>query len=161
MKQITGTVEATTKDAISGAEKSEKSPVTYLEFESADDVLGYLAGNEMKLADGSVVVSAPADQKDENGKVLKSASDVLKSQIADFLKAVNYGLNLNARSEVRTALQAKLEGPDKAINKLVSDIVKARAAHGIPITEPEARKIALGMLGIVVPAVPAEQAATQ
>jgi len=147
MKQITGTVEATTKDGMTGAEKSEKSPVTYLEFENSDDVLTFLSGSEIKLTDGTVLVSAPADEVTD-GKVTKSAADVLKARVSDFLRSLNYGLNLNARSDVRSTLMAKLEGPDKAINKLVADIVKARAAAGKPVTEQAARKIAVAMLGM-------------
>ena len=163
MKQVTGKVECTVKDGLTGNEKTESAPVTYPEFETADDVLAYLAGSEMKLADGTVLVTAPADVVTD-GKVAKTAADVLKERVTEFIKAANYGLNLNARSEVRSQLQAKLEGPDKAINKLVADIVKARAAAGMPISETDARKLAVSMLGLqpaveTAPATP-EQAAT-
>ena len=155
MKQITGKVECTVKDGLTGNEKTESAPVSYLEFESSDDVLGFLAGNEFKLADGTVLVVAPAEEKDAEGKVTKTAADVLKSRVTDLIKALNYGVNLNARTSIRADLQAKLEGPDKAINKLVSDIVKTRATHGMPITEVDARKLAITMLGLTIPEAPA------
>jgi hypothetical protein len=94
--------------------------VTYLEFETAEDFLNYLG--------------ASGDQGKANLETLKSWS--------------NYGANLKARSIVRNELLAKMEGPDKSINKSINDFVKARAAAGKPITEAQARKMVLAMMAM-------------
>jgi hypothetical protein len=126
MKTINGTVTVGVEDGVTGKRREETAPVVYPEFENAEDVLNHLSlgGTEAEVA--------------ERHKA--------------FLHALNYGFNLDARSVVNQNLRAKLEGPDKAINKLVNDIVKARAAAGMPISEPDARKLAVTMLGIEVPA---------
>jgi hypothetical protein len=129
MKLIQGTVEVTVKDGMTGTEKSEKGPVSDLELESVDDVLVYLSGNAV-----GTVSPAETDPKK------------LAERIAGFIKAVNYGLNLNARAAIRGELSNKLEGPDKAINKMVADMIKARASTGKPITEEQARKIAVTIM---------------
>ena len=63
----------------------------------------------------------------------------LKSLIA----AANYGFNLKARSAVRQAILETEGGPDKAIDKMVKDLIKARQVVGKPITEGAAREMVL------------------
>lgn len=116
MKQVNSEVSVTVKDAISGADKTESSQVSYSEFENAEDVLTFLSGAD-------------------------------KDATADFLGSLNYGVNLKARASVRATLLAKLEGPDKAINKAVEQFIKARAAMNKPVDEATARKIVTAMLG--------------
>lgn len=130
MKSINGTVEYTYKNA-EGKEITLKDEVKYPEFETAADIVGALdSGNFSDVVDGE-------------GKVTKLAADVLKEYVADFLSALNYGLSLKARAKVRTVLQAKAEGPDKSINKMVAELVKNRAAQGKPISEEKARAMVL------------------
>jgi hypothetical protein len=132
MKNVTGTVEFNYKNA-EGKEKTEKDTVSYAEFEHAGDVLAHLDSG------------AVTDVVDDEGKVTKLAADVMKERLAAFLKALNYGISLHARQKVRAVLQAKAEGPDKSINRMVDDLIKMRAADGKPISEEKARKMVLAM----------------
>jgi len=140
MKTISGVVEVKIKDA-QGKEIIEQSPVTFPFFESAEDILSVLGDNsgdvvEFQLADGKTVVK-------------------LAPKTAELLVCENYGANLKARATVRAALLNKLEGPEKAINRQVEQLVKARAAKGKPITEVQARKIVLLTMEMEVDAEPA------
>lgn len=95
-----------------------------------------------KASDGSEKTeSAPVSYA-----VYETADDVLgfltsakEADLKSFLKSLNYGINLDARSEVRQTLQTKVAGPDKAVNKAVETLVKAMAALGVPFTEEQAR----------------------
>jgi hypothetical protein len=128
MKSVTGTVEVKSKDA-QGNEKVATAPVTYNEFENHVDIL-----TAMGLSDVADLV------KD------RAFSDDQKTANASLLGALNYGVNLKARTIVRNELQSKLEGPDKAINKMIADLIKARAAAGKPISEEKARALALALM---------------
>ena len=80
---------------------------------------------------------------------LETADDVLgllndPKTLAELLGDVNYARNLGARSKVRQAIMSTEAGPDKAIEKAIKDMVKARAAVGKPITEEQAKQ----MLGV-------------
>lgn len=135
MQTVTGTVEVKSKDA-QGNEKVEKGAVKYPYFESSEDILSYLGDStgeavEFTLADGKTKVKVAPKMK-------------------EVLDALNYGVNLKARVVVRNEIQARLEGPDKAINKQVADFIKARAAVGKPVTEEQARKFVLMMMDMQV-----------
>lgn len=60
--------------------------------------------------------------------------------LADWIR----GVNLRVQNTTRGALVAANEGPEKAQNKAIADLVKARAAMGRPISEERARAIVLG-----------------
>jgi hypothetical protein len=62
------------------------------------------------------------------------------SGVLEMLKCATYAHDLNRRSSIRQALVAAAEGPDKAINKAVKDLMAAKAAQGKPISEEEARR---------------------
>lgn len=116
MKTIEGTVTVTYKEG--GEEKEKTAPVSYSEFETAEDILEVIAN------------STEAD-----GKPTKSFSE--------FLSNLNYGTNLKARSQVRaTLLQSLPTSPDKAIEAFAKQLVKMRAAFGKPITLEQAMVLA-------------------
>ena len=82
--------------------------------------------------------------------IFENAEDVLNycddKKLAQLLEWVNSGANQLSRYAVRQSLLAKMEGPDKAINKLISDLMKAREKVGKPISEQKAHAIAIAML---------------
>lgn len=110
----------------------------------------------MKAITGTVTLN----YKDENGKdasisspvtyqVPENDADVISlMQTPDDLKSllenIAYATNLNARAVVRRKLESQVEGPGKAIEKAIKDLVKAREAMGKPITEEAARVLILG-----------------
>lgn len=53
----------------------------------------------------------------------------------------HYGQDLKAKSEVRNAILAEVAGPEKSLEKLIKDFMKAREAVGKPISEERARVI--------------------
>lgn len=70
--------------------------------------------------------SAPAEGKDER------TDDQKANGACDYF---NYGFDLDQRASVRASLMGELEGPEKAIAKLVKALV-----DGGLMTEPEARE---------------------
>lgn len=129
MKTINGSVEVKITGA-DGKEKVETGPVAYPEFETVGDFIGFVGLSDLAGLANDVTLT-----------------DEQKSKLSDLCGAANYGFNLKARATVRAAIQSRLEGPDKAINKMVADLVKARAAAGKPITEEKAREMALALMG--------------
>jgi hypothetical protein len=66
--------------------------------------------------------------------------------VVDLLKDATYAYDLGVRANIRQSLVTAIAGPDKAIEKMVKDMIAARAAAGKPITEEAARaKVALIM----------------
>ena len=83
---------------------------------------------------------------------LETADDVLtfvsdESKLKDLIAAANYGFNLKARAKVSQQIKSENAGPENSINKMVKDMVKARTVLGRPISEEDARKVVLSMLG--------------
>lgn len=76
------------------------------------------------------------ESKDDFLTYLSTADD---KAFKHFMSATNYGLNLKARASVRAELLAKLEGPDKSINKSVESFLKTMQQLGVPMTEEQAR----------------------
>lgn len=85
---------------------------------------------------------------------LENVDDVLSfmqksdESAKELIAAANYGFNLKARSKVTQTIKQENAGPEASINKMVKDMVKARATLGRPISEEDARKTVLTMLGI-------------
>lgn len=106
----------------------------------------------MKNDQGTVTVSI-GDKEFSKGytkKIYETADDVLgELQDEKALKTVidnlNYATDLKLRAKVRADILSESAGPEKAVDKMVKDMVKMRAAVGKPITEEQARKIILAL----------------
>lgn len=112
----------------------------------------------MKLIKGTVKVTFGSGdserivEREVTYNEVENADDVLailqnEDQAKDFFKSANYGINLRARSIVSAAIKDTESGPEKAIEKMVKDMIKARAALGRPITEANAIAKVKEMLG--------------
>lgn len=83
----------------------------------------------------------------QDGELLKEAIAHIQSQdpkanaVHELLRYVEYAYDLGVRSKIRQGLVAAIAGPDKAIEKAIQDLMKARAAMGRPISEEKARAI--------------------
>lgn len=120
-----------------------------------------------------VSVGSGPDKKVFKGPVsyheLETAEDVRpflddKAKLTELIDAANYGFNLKARSKVRQTLIAESAGPDNAVAKLIKSIVANRAAVGRPISEVEARNLAMVTLGMdtqETPAAPESEEVTE
>jgi hypothetical protein len=67
---------------------------------------------------------------------------------AAILDALNQLLKQKAYSEAYVPLKARLEGPNKAIEKIAADLIKKAGTFGITLSEKTAReraKVALGL----------------
>lgn len=60
--------------------------------------------------------------------------------VVELLKAATYANDLGVRAKIRQTIVAALEGPEKAIEKAVKDLMALRQSIGKPITEDDARK---------------------
>lgn len=110
----------------------------------------------MKQIIGEVTLTtkdASGNETDHKAEVKYMAFETLDDILAavgtpeglkELIENANYAINLKARAPVRQTLAAKVAGPDKAIEKAIKDMVKARAAMGKPITEEAARALLVG-----------------
>jgi hypothetical protein len=83
---------------------------------------------------------------------LETVDDVLSlMQDPDKAKTLianaNYGADLKVRATVRAAILNENQGPDKAIEKMAKEMVKARAAVGKTISLEDALAKVRDMLG--------------
>lgn len=67
----------------------------------------------------------------------KSDAETQKQIAADY----TYGSDLKVKAKIRQQLESEAAGPDKAIAKLVTDLVKQYASVGKTITEEQARAV--------------------
>ncbi len=82
--------------------------------------------------------------------IFETVDDVLSAlqnadSAKDTISLLNYAKDLKLRAIVRATILTENEGPGKAIDRLVKDILKMRAAVGKPVTEEVARKMASAM----------------
>jgi hypothetical protein len=97
-----------------------------------------------------IEVNGKAFRRDFVATVFETVEDVISAlsdpkQIVDILRNLNYGTDLKLRSVCRAALVSESAGPDKAIERLVADLIKMRAAIGKPISEEQARNLVTQM----------------
>jgi hypothetical protein len=64
-----------------------------------------------------------------------------------FIETANYGTDLKIRAQIRADILNENQGPDKAIEKMAKEMVKARAAVGKVITLEAALAKVREMLG--------------
>lgn len=76
--------------------------------------------------------------KSENGE---------ESGLSEILKLINFGLEAKERTSIRQKTLAKNAGPENSINKAVAQVMKALEAMGKPISEADARKRVMTMMG--------------
>lgn len=86
----------------------------------------------------------------------KAPTDLLKDAIAflqaerpkqngmvELLREAEYAYDLGKRNKIRQSILSGLEGPEKAIEKAIADLMKARQAMGKPISEEKARAMVM------------------
>jgi hypothetical protein len=59
--------------------------------------------------------------------------------VIELLKNATYANDLGQRNKIRAVIVASLEGPEKAIEKAIKDLMAARQSAGKPISEEAAR----------------------
>lgn len=89
--------------------------------------------------------------------VMETVEDMLallqdEKKAADVIRDYNYGSDLKIKAQVRNALINESAGPDKALEQMIKQIVKQRAAVGKAVTEEQAKAIAKQILGLDEPA---------
>jgi len=65
--------------------------------------------------------------------------------VIELLKNATYANDLGQRNKLRATIVASLEGPEKAIEKMIKDFMAARQAAGKPISEEAARAKVMAM----------------
>ena len=65
--------------------------------------------------------------------------------VIELLKNATYAHDLGQRNKIRATIVASLEGPEKAIEKMIKDFMAARQAAGKPISEEAARAKVMAM----------------
>lgn len=91
-----------------------------------------------------VVFNEPKDSAPE--ELLRDAIGFMQREagekgngVLELLSHVTYSYDLGQRSTIRQAIVAQIEGPEKAIEKTVDNIVKTFALQGREITRAAAR----------------------
>lgn len=77
----------------------------------------------------------------------ETADDVLSDLqdpegLKNILRFVNAGREAIMRAALRNAIMSSEGGPERALDKLVKDIIKMRAAMGKPVSETKAKDMA-------------------
>ena len=64
--------------------------------------------------------------------------------VTELLSHVTYSYDLGQRSVIRQGIIASIQGPDKAIDKAIDALIKAKTAMGQTITKEAARALVAG-----------------
>jgi len=90
---------------------------------------------ELKVGIGE---NAKVFGRDYSKSIFETSEDVIEwlqdpAKQVELLRDLNYGHDLKKRGKVRQALDLESAGPDKAINKIISDLNRERTAAGKPV----------------------------
>lgn len=66
--------------------------------------------------------------------------------LIELLDAATYAYDLSRRATIRQSLVTAMEGPEKAIEKTIKDMMAMRAAAGKPISEDVARQKVMALM---------------